>query len=545
MLLIITTTLFLSLIFNIFLKRIHLPPIIGYIFTGTIITYLFGLHEAVNNHQLKEVAEFGVVFLMFTIGLEISIDELKEMRYEVFVIGTLQIVLTSLIVFAISYYLLGIDEKSSIVISMALSLSSTAIVLKTLNENGGITKPYGRNSLGILIMQDIAVIPILLIIWFLSSSDEVETWKVIAQMVLGGVFVVAILWLFGKYLLEPFLTAIVKTESDELFISAILFLTIGASYLAHLFDFSYSLGAFIAGMLIADTKYRHQVESDLVPFRDLLLGVFFVTVGMQIDIWIMLKNIHLIFAVLLSLFLVKFSIIYGITRIRDTNRTAFKSGLALIQIGEFSLAVLELSNKSNLLPNEYTQILIVSIVLSMVLTPMILMNISNIADRFVGEEKTHHIGDNGKDTIFYAERAEDGNMDSANSVVVLGYGDFGQNISKRLKESNIPYTIIENNLAKYQEGLNRDEPIIFGNGGQTNILKRVIKDRNQKVIIAIDNPKKLRQACEAVKRVVDSENIIVRVHSQMDKEILHDLDITNILVENNLVSQEIVNIYKH
>ena len=545
MLLIITTTLFLSLIFNIFLKRIHLPPIIGYIFTGTIITYLFGLYDAVNNHQLKEVAEFGVVFLMFTIGLEISIDELKEMRYEVFVIGTLQIILTSLVVFAISYYLLEIGEKSSIVIAMALSLSSTAIVLKTLNENGGITKPYGRNSLGILIMQDIAVIPILLIIWFLSSSDEVETGKIIAQMILGGVFVVAILWLFGKYLLEPFLTAIVKTESDELFISAILFLTIGASYLAHLFDFSYSLGAFIAGMLIADTKYRHQVESDLVPFRDLLLGVFFVTVGMQIDIWIMLKNLHLIFAVLVSLFLVKFSIIYGITRIRDTSRTAFKSGLALIQIGEFSLAVLELSNKSNLLPNEYTQILIVSIVLSMVLTPMILMNISNIADRFIGKEKTYRIGDDGKDTIFYAERAEDGNMDSANSVVVLGYGDFGQNISKKLKDNRIPYTIIENNLAKYQEGLNRDEPIIFGNGGQTNILKRVIKDRNQKVIIAIDNPKKLRQACEAVKRVVDSKNIIVRVHSQMDKEILHDLDITNILVENNLVSQEIVNLYKN
>jgi len=164
MLTIIVTTLLIALILNIILKKVNLPPIIGYIFTGTIITYLFGLNDAINNKDLKEIAEFGVVFLMFTIGLEFSIDHLKKMKYEVFVLGFLQVAITGIAVLFITDVILGFDAKLSVVTAMAISLSSTAIVLKTFNESGEINKKYGKNSLGILIMQDIAVIPILLII---------------------------------------------------------------------------------------------------------------------------------------------------------------------------------------------------------------------------------------------------------------------------------------------------------------------------------------------------------------------------------------------
>ncbi len=528
MLSIIVTTLFLTLIINIFLKRIGLPPIIGYIFTGTVITYLFGLQESHNNKELKEIAEFGVVFLMFTIGLEMSIENLKKIRYEVFILGTLQILLTSTVVFLISKYGFGIGGKTSVVIAMAMALSSTAIVLKSLNENGDISKRYGRNVLGILIMQDIAVIPILLIIWFLSTNGGGETGIVVAQMIFGAIILVGLLWVIGKYLLEPFLSAIVKTKSDELFITAILFLAIGASHLAHLFEFSYSLGAFIAGMLIAETKYKHQVETDLIPFRDLLLGIFFVTVGMQINLSVMVENIFIILTLIPTVFLLKFSIIFAITRIRSTQRASLKTAISLVQIGEFSLAVLELSGTSGLINPEYSQILIVTTVISMIMTPMILMNISLFADKL-----TPH---SDADT----EVPED--IDER--VVILGYGEFGQRVARVMRESGMPYAIVENNIDTYHKGIENGEPIIFGNAGQSNILKLVIKNRDQKVIVAIDNPKKLRQSCEVLQKFVSSDHIIVRVHSDRERELVSDLEIDWVIVENELVSREVLDIIR-
>jgi CPA2 family monovalent cation:H+ antiporter-2 len=308
---IIVVTLLLSLIINIFVKKIHLPTIIGYIFTGTAIAYGFNLHDAVSNHDLKEIAEFGVVFLMFTIGLEFSIAHLKRMRNEVFIAGTLQILITSLIVYLIAYYLLGIDQNSSFIIALVIALSSTAIVLKILNESGEINRRHGQRSLGILIMQDIAVIPILLIIGFMSSKSS-NISSVLMDMAMSAVILLLILWVSGKYLLEPFLAQIMKTNSDELFVGSVLFLAIGASYVAHYLGFSYSLGAFIAGMLIAETKYKYQAEADLIPFRDLLLGIFFITVGMQIDIVSLLSQIYLILLLLIGVMFLKFIIMISL-----------------------------------------------------------------------------------------------------------------------------------------------------------------------------------------------------------------------------------------
>lgn len=231
MLTIIVTTLLLSLLINIFVRKIYLPTIIGYILTGTIIAYGFDLHDSVRNHELKEIAEFGVVFLMFTIGLEFSIAHLKRMKHEVFVTGSLQITITSSIIYLFSYYVLHFDQNTALILSLVLSLSSTAIVLKLLNESGEINRRHGQRSLGILIMQDIAVIPILLIIGFMSSSTN-DISSVLQNMSISAIVLLGTLWIFGKYILEPFLTQILKTNSDELFVGSVLFLAIGASYLA-------------------------------------------------------------------------------------------------------------------------------------------------------------------------------------------------------------------------------------------------------------------------------------------------------------------------
>ena len=527
MLSIIVFTILISLITNIILRKFGLPTIIGYIATGTIIAYGFGLHEAVHNHELKEIAEFGVVFLMFTIGLEFSIAHLKKMRYEVFVAGSMQIIITALIVYLISFYGLNIEQKMSIVIALAISLSSTAIVLKTFNENGEINKRHGQRSLGVLIMQDIAVIPILLLLGFLAS-DNGNVSEILINTFINAIILLVVLYVLGKFFLEKFFILITKTNSDELFVGTILFLAIGSSYLAHELGFSYSLGAFIAGMLISETKFKHQAEADLIPFRDILLGVFFITVGMQIDFAIIVEYIHIIAMLLVGIFALKFTVIFSIMKLRENNKTSFKTALAIIQVGEFSLAILELARTNSLIAPPYGQVMIVTIVISMILTPIILKNLTQITDTFIKKDDEKHI------------IPEYLSANISNHVVILGYGEFGQSVAKAFKDKGELYVIVENDIHSYHKGLDKGEPIIFGNALKKEVLKNTYLKSAKRIIVAIDNPKKLYQICEILQKHVPSDKILVKVHSNREKESIKELNINNIIVENVEVSRAVI-----
>lgn len=525
MLTIIVTTLLLSLLINIFIKKIYLPTIIGYILTGTTIAYAFDLHDALRNHELKEIAEFGVVFLMFTIGLEFSLAHLKRMKHEVFVTGTLQIVITSYIIYAFSYYVLHIDQDSSFIVSLIVALSSTAIVLKLLNESGEINRRHGQRSLGILIMQDIAVIPILLIIGFMSNSTN-DIASVLQNMSVSAIVLLSSLWIFGKYILEPFLTEILKTNSDELFVGSVLFLAIGASYLAHILGFSYSLGAFIAGMLIAETKYKHQAEADLIPFRDLLLGIFFITVGMQIDFFLLIAQLHIILVLLISIMVVKFVIIFGLIRINESKRVSLKTALSLVQIGEFSLAILELARSNDLIAQSYSQVLIVTIVLSMIITPLILKHLTSLTDVMLKKEECEI------ESFVDSDALKD-------HTVILGFGEFGRNVAAALKEKGEFYLAIENNIHTFHTIQKMGEPAIFGNALKKEVLKKANIQLAKYVIVAIDNPAKLYHVCQTIQQFVDSSKIIVKVHTRHEKNIIAELGITNIIIENEVMSQQI------
>ena len=522
MLTIIVTTLLISLIINIVLKKFELPTIIGYIITGTIITYGFGLHEATNNHDLKEIAEFGMVFLMFTIGLDFSVEHLKRMQNEVFIAGTLQIMITTLVIFLISYYIIDLEKKVSLIVSLAIALSSTAIVLKTFNETGDINKRFGQRTLGILIMQDIAVIPILLIIGFMSN-DGGKIPEILLNMLISATILLFMLWIIGKYLLEPFFTQIIKTNSDELFIGTILFLAIGSSYLANVFGFSYSLGAFIAGMLIAETKYKHQAEAELIPFRDILLGIFFITVGMQIDFSIIYAYMHIILALLIGVIVLKFIIIYAIVRANENQRVSLKTAISLVQVGEFSLALLELARTNNLIGSPHGQIMIVTIVISMILTPFLLKNLALIADKLVKNDNNNIELD----------------IDSAllkEHIVIIGFGGFGKSIAKVFKNNNELYIAIENNINNFHEANKNKEPVIFGNALHKEILAHANVKDAKSIAIAIDNPRKLLMICETIQKSVQNNKIFVRVHSEEEKEAITNLGITNVIVENQLSS---------
>ncbi len=525
MLTIIVTTLLLSLLINIFIRKIHLPTIIGYILTGTIIAYGFDLHDAVSNHDLKEIAEFGVVFLMFTIGLEFSIAHLKRMKHEVFVTGTLQILLTSSIVYLIAYYGFKIEQNSAFIISLVVALSSTAIVLKLLNESGEINRRHGQRSLGILIMQDIAVIPILLIIGFMSSNSA-DISSVLQDMAISAAVLLGFLWIFGKHMLEPFLTQILKTNSDELFVGSVLFLAIGASYLAHIFGFSYSLGAFIAGMLIAETKYKHQAEADLIPFRDLLLGIFFITVGMQIDFFLLVSQFHIILLLLIAVMLLKFIIIFGLVRIDESKRVSLKTAFSLIQIGEFSLAILELARSNDLIAQPYSQVLIATIVLSMIITPLVLKHLTPLTDMFIKKEDENIANE------FFSDALKD-------HTIILGFGEFGRNVAAALKDKGEFYLAIENNINTFHTIQRMGEPAIFGNALKKEVLKKANIKFAKYVIIAIDNPAKLYHVCQTILLFIESSKIIVKVHTQHEKNMIAELGITNIIIENEVMSQQV------
>jgi len=418
----------------------------------------------------------------------------------------------------IANYFFNIEIKSSIIIGAALALSSTAIVLKLLNENRDINQQFGRKVLGILLFQDIAVIPILLMITLFSIKDE-SVSSILFLTFIKAIALIVGLFMSGKYLLEPFFHEVSKTKSNEIFISSILLIVIGSSFVAHQFGFSYSLGAFIAGMMISETQYKHQVEADLIPFRDLLLGVFFITVGMQLDFRTIYENIITISLLLPLLIVIKMAIIFAILRFALNKRNALKSALALFQLGEFGLVIFELSLAKGLLEPEMGQILIIIIVISMIMTPFVLRNISQIADILHKKED-----DGDEETTIYRENL-------SGHIVLIGFGRLGKHIAKLIEKEGLIFIAIEDDIKTVKDAQKQGLPIIFGNATQKHILESVnIKDASA-VIISLGNSQKLSHVCETVNDMTHNAKTIVKVNNREDKESLSHLNLTHIIVE--------------
>lgn len=522
---IVLTATFIATIINLLLRKFHIPTIIGYIFTGTIITYLFGLNEAGSSESLHHVAEFGIVFLMFTIGLEFSIQHLLSMRREVFFNGMVQVFLTGGIISLSAQFFFGVEQKSAIIIGFALALSSTAIVLKVLNDSGKIHSIYGRKVLGILLFQDIAVIPLLLMINIFTATSE-SVSSLLYETFISAAIVLSLLFVIGKYVLNHFLSKVVSSESEEIFIASILFIVISASYLAHAFGFTYSLGAFIAGMMIAETKFKYQIEADLVPFRDILLGLFFITIGMQINIDVIQNYYVEIIALLIVVMSVKAAVIFILLVNYVNKRISFKAALSLCQVGEFSLAVFALASSSSLIDPTINQILIIMVVFSMIITPFILKNINSFADFFVPEEAQN-------DYILCSSGFHD-------HIIVCGYGKLGQEIVYRLKKMNVSYIVIEHDINLVHLGESRNEPVFFGNAARKSILQQANVENCRSVIVAMNNEKKLILICEILNSFKKKINTVVKVADYEEKKLLDDLRVNHIVNEGREIAKSLI-----
>ena len=502
-----------ALFINLLLKRFALPTLLGYIFAGVIINYAFKI-QANTKISLEHIAEFGIVFLMFTIGLEFSIRHLKSMKKEVFLYGFLQVFLTGSIFATILNQLLSFEIKSAIVVGFALSLSSTAIVLKILNERGEMHSGYGRISVGILIFQDLAVIPILLMISIFVNKDQ-SISELLLVTLISAVVVFFIIFVAGRFFIDKFLDFVISSNSEEIFLITILFLVISSSMIAHSFGFSYSLGAFLAGMTIAETKFRYRVEADLTPFRDILLGVFFVSIGLQIDLVVGYENILEIIMWVIAVMALKFIILFGILMIFNQKRTSLKSSLALFEIGEFSLAIFALASNSGLLDRRFEQILIISVVISMIISPFVLKNIKNIADRFFSEPD-----------IDLSKIDASGYKDH---IIICGYGDLGKALAQKFKEFSLLYVIVEHDSSLVEEAKKANHPVVLANAAQKEVLEALnIKD-SLAVMVAVSNTKKLRLICENISSFDADINSIVKVNNDSHEQIIKDLNISHIV----------------
>ena len=528
-LIIIFASLAIATILNIILRKLSISHIIGYILTGTIIAYAFNLDSQLDLDPLELIAEFGIVFLMFTIGLEMPIEKLKKMKELLFINGFLQVALSSSIIYIVSRYLFNIDTNSSIIISLAFSLSSTAIVLTYLKQSKDIYTPYGEKSTAILVFQDLAVIPILLLISFLSN-ETLSLNEILLKTFFSAFLIILFMFTIGKKLMNWLLHLSSTTRLEELFLASVLSIVMGTSILAHSLGFTYSLGAFIAGMIIAESKYHIKVESDIASYKDLLLGTFFFSVGTKIDVPFFLSNIHFVFLVFIATMLIKALVIYVLIKRKSNKSDSIKSALALCQIGEFSFAVFALASRDNILDPNTANFLILVTVLSMIITPFIVNNIYKIASFFVVE--------------FY-ESDKITPIDNKNHTIICGYSTLGRIIAHQLEEKNESFIIISDNLKHVLLARKNGFMAYFGHLEKLPVIESLKVEEASNIIITLRDLNTKRLICEAILNFKNDAKLIVRIDTFKEKKALKDLQIKEFVNSSFETATLIVNKISH
>lgn len=527
MLEIVIVTIFISTFLNIFFKRYWIPTIIWYIITWICIGFIFDVWNATSNENLKLIAEFWIVFLMFTIWLEFSVKHLIKMKEYVFVYGWLQFFITTFIFFLFSYFVFWINAEASVIIGSGLSLSSTAIVLKVLNDSKEINKKYWQKSLWILLFQDLIVIPIILLI-SIFSQKQANVWLILFETLVDSIALLVILWIFWRYVLEIFLEKVHKINSNEVFMWSILIIVMWASYLSHYLWLSYSIWAFIAWIMIAETSFKYKIEAWLMPFRSLLLWVFFITVWMQLDFKIIFDNYLIVFVLIIVLIILKTIILFFILLYSTPKSTALKTALTLFQVWEFAIVIFELARKESLISSTYAQILIIVTILSMVLTPFILKYIDKIVKIFIKTRYTEFT--NIKELTDH--------------VVLIWYWRVWNMVSDFLSEHNYEHIILENDLDAFSLAKYDWKRVFLGDAFDDNMLDNVSITKAAFVIVSIWSSYDIVPIVQKLSKIVNPEKIIVKVSKFNEKELIAKLEISRIIVETEKTANTIIEYIK-
>ncbi len=489
-------------------RKLHLPPMLGYLLVGIVI----GPHALgwiPESEGTSHLAEFGVVFLMFSIGLEFSLQRLKSMRRIVFGLGFAQVAL-SLLVVVVACILLGAGWKAGLVLGGALAMSSTAIVVKLVAERLELESAHGREIIGVLLFQDLAVVPLLIVLPVLSQGPE-ELAQHLGWALLKAAVVLGVLLFVGQRIMRAWFHTIALRRSRELFMLNVLLITLGLSWLTDLAGLSLALGAFLAGMLIAETEYRHQVEEDIKPFRDVLLGLFFITVGMLLNFAIVAEHLLLVLSLLLGLQLFKLLLIAGLSRLLgSTPGTALRTGLGLAQAGEFGFVILANAGGQSVVPASWLQPILAAMLLSMLIAPLIIHYSDKVVLRLARSEWMMR--------SLALHRIAVQSIAVEKHVVICGYGRTGQNLARLLESEGIRYVALDLDPERVAEAAAAGESVVYGDSARSDTLVAAGLARASALVISFNDTPASLKILHHARRINESLPVIVRTRDDADMD---------------------------
>ena len=498
-----------------------LPVTLGYLTVGIAI----GPHALAwipDTQQARHLAEFGVVFLMFSIGLEFSLAKLRSMKYTVFGLGGAQLLLTLAGVAGVAL-VLGLDWRAGVALGGILAMSSTAIVSKILVERAELNAPHGQLIMGVLLFQDLAVVLMLIIIPALASpaSDLVFT---LTSAIVKATLVLGLLLLFGQRLMRPWFHLVARQKSSELFMLNVLMITLGLAFLTDWAGLSLALGAFVAGILIAETEYRYQVEDDIKPFRDVLMGLFFVTIGMLLNLGELWANLGWVLLLLLALLLFKAAIVAALVRwFKGDWGVGIRSGLGLAQAGEFGFVLLTVTFKAQLLSHDNTQIVLAAMLLSMLAAPFLIQYADQIVRRLTPDEWMSR--------AMQMHQISVKTMATQEHIIVCGYGRSGHALAQFLSREGIPFVALDMDARHVRQAVLAGEPVVYGDASKREVLMAAGLMRAKVLAITYDDEHSALKILHHVKSVRPGLSVVVRTADDTHVESLKQAGATEVVAE--------------
>ncbi|MDI6890771.1 MAG: cation:proton antiporter [Thermodesulfovibrionales bacterium] len=512
------------------LYRLRIPSLVGFLIAGVLIgPHGLGLVKDVRDVEL--LAEIGVILLLFVIGIEFSLSNLLRMKKAVIGGGGTQVILTIILSAIIAYPLVGLANKS-IFFGFLIALSSTAIVLKMLSERGEIDTPHGRIMVSILIFQDLCVVPLMLITPAMGG-EGINLSKLMIKMAKAGLIVVVVL-LAARWIVPGLLHQVIRTKSRELFITTIILLCLGIALLTSKFGLSLALGAFLAGLVIAESEYAHRATSEILPFKDSFIGLFFVSVGMLMDVGYITDNWLKVTIAVTMIFCLK--VITGMLSaivIGSPFRTALHTGLGLAQIGEFSFVLAVAGKAAGLITDEFYQIFLSSSLVTMMMTPFIIKSAPDVSGRITSWSLLKRLGRIRKISEEAFPEKKSGH------VVIVGFGVNGSNLARVLRKSEIPYVVLELNSDTVRKMKRKGEPIYYGDGTSVEILHKLGIQRAKVFVIAISDAAATRMIVQIARKENPDLYIIVRTRYVAEVEDLKKLGANEVIPEEFETSVEI------
>jgi monovalent cation:H+ antiporter-2, CPA2 family len=504
-------------------RRAGLPTTLGYLIVGLALgPHAFAVVSDTETTRL--LAELGVVFLLFTLGLEFSFPRMIAMRREVLGLGAAQVTATAA-VFALIAWLCGVGWLTAIVIGGALSLSSTAIILQQLTERAELNRTHGRLAFSMLLFQDLAFVPFLALASALAAGGEHFQLRSSIIAVIGGVIAIGVVLAAGRWLLRPLFHEIAHSRLRELFTLTVLLVVLASGWVSRAAGLSLALGAFLSGMMLAETEYRHQIEAVIRPFRDILLGIFFISVGMLLDVGTLAGQIGIVSVMLLGLVFIKALMASLVTRPFTTTRfKALRTGIVVSIGGEFGVALCTIVLEAGLIPADIGQPLLVAVVLSMILSPAIVNNNKRIARLLLRESGP-------PSTASDREEAATRDIAARDHVILCGFGRVGQNVARVLETQGFEYIALDLDPARIRAARQAGDPVIFGDSSDEQMLATAGLENASAVVISFSDPATSVGILRSIRRVRPAVPVLVRTQDDARIKELQDAGATDVVPE--------------